>query len=494
MNNQYSEQQTNNAVSQLANNLLGNADNLNKLTKKSDGTAKTIEEIEEEFLISAISSPKPTGSESASGTLPPEIIDKREYNRQLEEYQRLLKELKTIKELIDKYQSIREKELLDRLSRKNELIAKGYSDRDIERLKIWDLLDQEIPDLNAKKRIGVTNILYTCGEGREKVGGSNDLIIFLKPQHENLPRAPPRVNFSNNIVGRHSQKSYKSYKEYYEQIVRNFLVQNGKFNHDAYVLVKSDNSMSGDSAGIGFYLALHSLVNRIPLPRNLGSTGTVEGQKGYQRFNPGYVTSDPEENWFDNFPDDLTEKIKQVEFVSFTSEIPLALERILNPGMAPRNVPIPPEPQTMEIQATPEQFFALVADNMIGRQETKKVDENTWESERTIPNPELGEIYQVTAKKRAVEQSRITNEQKITEIEKEIAGHKQAKANEEVILENVNRQIEENRQNPNQNPDQNLEADKQAVSQRIAELSAKIASSEEEIANLRQNQQELIKE
>ncbi|KLL02981.1 MAG: hypothetical protein MRECE_34c008 [Mycoplasmataceae bacterium CE_OT135] len=286
---------------------MGNADNLNKLTKKSDGTAKTIEEIEEEFLISAISPPKPTGSGSVGGTLPPEIIDKvwdelrpwieeylkdlnksildharekfrrdienwlrwqqREYNRQLEEYQRLLKELRTIKELIDKYQSIREKELLDRLSRRNELIAKGYSDRDIELIKKWDLLDQEIPDLNAEKRIGATNILYTQGEGQNKIGGSCDLIIFLKPQSEKLPRAPPKINFSIDLG---------EYQNYYKEIIHSFLNQKEKFNqNDVYVLVRVLNSARGDSAGIAFYLTLHSLINQIPLPRNLGSTGTL---------------------------------------------------------------------------------------------------------------------------------------------------------------------------------------------------------------------------
>src|SRR2546423_14040086 len=45
-------QQTQSAVLQLASNLLGNTNNLNQLTKKPDGTAKTIQEIEEEFLIS----------------------------------------------------------------------------------------------------------------------------------------------------------------------------------------------------------------------------------------------------------------------------------------------------------------------------------------------------------------------------------------------------------------------------------------------------------
>ncbi|RHZ36025.1 hypothetical protein [endosymbiont GvMRE of Glomus versiforme] len=102
---------------------------------------------------------------------------------------------------------------------------------------------------------------------------------------------------------------------------------------------------------------------------------------------------------------------------------------------------------------------------------------------------------EAAAKRETVEQSK-NNEQRIIEIEKEIEGYKQAKTNEEVILENINRKIEENQRNPNQNPEQNLEAEKQEIIKRIDELNVKITTSEAEIANLRQNQsnQELIKE
>jgi len=42
------------------------------------------------------------------------------------------------------------------------------------------------------------------------------------------------------------------------------------------------------------------------------------------------------------------------------------LEKILNPGMVPKNIPASPQ-TALEFQATPEQFFALIADNMMGR-------------------------------------------------------------------------------------------------------------------------------
>jgi len=67
-------QQTNNVVLQLVNNLFENTNNLNQLTKKPDGTGKTIQEIEEEFLISAFN-PNQSGI-SVSKTISPEVIER----------------------------------------------------------------------------------------------------------------------------------------------------------------------------------------------------------------------------------------------------------------------------------------------------------------------------------------------------------------------------------------------------------------------------------
>jgi predicted ATP-dependent protease len=64
-------------------------------------------------------------------------------------------------------------------------------------------------------------------------------------------------------------------REGYKQFVRDYLTEKGKFDYDAYCLIRTDSSMKGPSAGIAYYLALYSLINRAPLPRNLGSTGTV---------------------------------------------------------------------------------------------------------------------------------------------------------------------------------------------------------------------------
>lgn len=372
-------QQTQSAVLQLASNLLGNPNNLNQLTKKPGGGTKTIQEIEEEFLISAFQpGQSPVGGVDES--LPPEIIERiwwelrpwieeylrdpnqsildharekfrrdvenwlkwqqREHNRQLEEYQKRLQELKRIEDLIAEYQKIREQELLDKISRKKELHSKGYVDRDIEKLKEWNLItpDQEIPDLTAEKRVGATNILYTQGEEPNRIGGSCDLIIFLKPNNNQAIN----INFAID---------FGEYKNYYEQIIRNSLRERGKTNNDAYVLVRELTSARGDSAGIAFYLTLYSLTNRIPLPRNLGSTGTVYGTKmgaigGLNRKLEYNVKKEKsidifilsEENKrdenhhdqsFEHIPNNTQNKIKQVHFVSQVYQIEVALQEIL---------------------------------------------------------------------------------------------------------------------------------------------------------------------
>ncbi|CAG8561845.1 9540_t:CDS:2, partial [Ambispora leptoticha] len=263
-------QQTQSAVLQLASNLLGNANNLNQLTKKPGGDTKTIQEIEEEFLISAFN-PNQSPVGGISGTLPPE------------------------------------EELLEKISRKSEL---------------------QIPDLTAEKRIGATNILYTSGNEPNRIGGSCDLIIFLKPNNNQKAN----VNFAIDLG---------EYKDYYKQIIRNFLNEKGKNNNDAYVLVRELTSARGDSAGIAFYLTLHSLINRIPLPRNLGSTGTVYGTKtgaigGLNRkleYNDGKKVRHKYPQWdaYENvdFSPLFKEKVKQIHFTCSTNQIEIALQEIL---------------------------------------------------------------------------------------------------------------------------------------------------------------------
>ena len=171
------------------------------------------------------------------------------------------------------------------------------------------------------------------------------------------------------------------------------LQEKGKPDNDVYCLTRISGSVRGDSAGIAHYLALYSLLHRVPLPRNLGSTGAIEGQKvgaiGGLKFKLGANTvkkkpintfilsvenknneprlnnSYPNEDSYEHIHSSIKKKIKQVEFVRFTNEIPLALERILNPEMKSRNIPVPEkhEAKAAEIQATPEQLLAFMFDS-----------------------------------------------------------------------------------------------------------------------------------
>jgi len=387
-------QQTQQAVLQLASNLLGNADNLNQLIRKPDGSVKPIQEIEEEFLISIFSQTKSPISD-ISGNLSPEIIEKiwwelrpwieeylkdlnksildhgqekflhdlekwlkwqqKEYQHQLEEYRKRFQELKKIEDLIAEYQKIREKEFLEKTGRRKELVQKGYSDRDIEKLKEWDLLkpEQEIPDLVAEKRIGATNILWTSEQQFGKIGGSSDLVVFLKPKLGENPRIEGNFDQNNSqiVINFSTQIAYND-KESYKQFIRDFLIEKGKSNYDVYCLIRTDASMSGDSAGIAFYLALHSLINQTPLPRNLGSTGTVferpkvgaigglnlklEWNVKKEKSINIFILSEnnkkcewaSEQSW-EHISSQIKEKIKQVHFVSNVDQIKTALQEIL---------------------------------------------------------------------------------------------------------------------------------------------------------------------
>lgn len=396
-------QKTNVAVLQLANNLLDNADNLNQLTRKSNGATKTIQEIEEEFLISAFN---PNQSNNfINQSLPSEVIEKiwwelrpwieeylkdlnksilehaqekfrrdvenwikwqnRKYNRQTEEYWKRLQELKKIEDLIAEYQKIREKELLDKINRKKELIEKGYSDRDIEKLKEWDLLDQEIPDLNSESRIGATNILWTSEREWGKIGGSSDLIVFLKPKLGKNSRVESNIEQNNSeaVINFSTQIAYGD-KEGYRKFVRDYLKEKGKNNYDAYCLIRTDSSMSGPSAGIAYYLAFYSLINQVSLPRNLGSTGTIFekpkvgaigglnlkleynvkkekpidtyilseenwNKESYQKSNNGRCLRESSSSYYDLISSHVKERVKQVHFVNNVLQIEIALQEIL---------------------------------------------------------------------------------------------------------------------------------------------------------------------
>jgi hypothetical protein len=221
----------------------------------------------------------------------------------------------------------------------------------------------------------------------------------LKPKTDKRdPQIEGNINQKNpKMVINFSAEIARDDKEDYKTFIRNFLVEKERFDNDVYCLIRTSASMRGPSAGIAYYLALYSLVNQIPLPRNLGSTGTIKGQKvgaigGLDLKLEYNAKKNPPINTFilseenrkdrirsqsyEDIPSYIKEKIKQVEFVRLTNEIPMALERILNPGMRaqPRNIPVPekPEPKVAEIRATPEQLLAFVFDYRFSRVDKQK--------------------------------------------------------------------------------------------------------------------------
>ncbi|MEG7979229.1 MAG: hypothetical protein NY202_05030 [Mollicutes bacterium UO1] len=220
------------------------------------------------------------------------------------------------------------------------------------------------------------------------------------------------INFSAQIAS--------DDKEGYKQFVQDYLAEKGKFDYDAYCLIRTDSSMSGPSAGIAYYLAFYSLINQVPLPRNLGSTGTVferpkvgaiggldlklgynvghniekenpiniyilcEGNRNKeacQRLLGGRYYEGGASSYYDLASSQIKEKIKQVHFVSQVSQIEIALQEILKnpdeklvhscgkkeiPEKKPEKDEEPREPPDKEpqedISITSEQLLSLIAE------------------------------------------------------------------------------------------------------------------------------------
>ncbi|CAH1756396.1 12199_t:CDS:2 [Entrophospora sp. SA101] len=149
-------QQVREAASQLVGNILDNQSNFNQLTTNPDGTRRNIDDVEEIFLSSG------GGNQSSqiTNSLSPAVLEQSWYelrpfiiaclqnlNQSLieKEYLRAIQELKTIKELFEKYSQIR-----------NNLVIN-------------------------KKRIGITNALSAIS------GLSRELLLFLKPSNNQSP-------------------------------------------------------------------------------------------------------------------------------------------------------------------------------------------------------------------------------------------------------------------------------------------------------------------
>ncbi|CAG8840933.1 36665_t:CDS:2, partial [Racocetra persica] len=176
-------QQVREAASQLVGSILDNQNNFNQLTTNPDGSARNIDDIEEIFLSGGVSQ-TPQSPTQITGSLSFEVIEQTWYElrvfinaglqnpnqslienarlrirNDIEKWLRALQELKTIRELFEKYCQIRTDLVINKVNKSQELISKGYSEKDVEQLKEWGLLEQDFPNLFDKKRIGATNTL-----------------------------------------------------------------------------------------------------------------------------------------------------------------------------------------------------------------------------------------------------------------------------------------------------------------------------------------------
>nr|CAG8433665.1 12627_t:CDS:2 [Entrophospora candida] len=144
-------QQVREAASQLIGSILDNQNSFNELTTNSNGTKRDIDEIEEVFLSNSLSpSPDVPVPIKVPNSLSPEIIeqswyelrifltagkDRGDYNKLLEKYLQIIKEVKTVQELFKEYIKARNDLIINQVDRSKELIAKGYSELDIVQLK-----------------------------------------------------------------------------------------------------------------------------------------------------------------------------------------------------------------------------------------------------------------------------------------------------------------------------------------------------------------------
>nr|CAG8433666.1 12628_t:CDS:1 [Entrophospora candida] len=214
-------------------------------------------------------------------------------------------------------------------------------------------------------------------------------MIFLKPsksQSSTVYFPPDKIE----------QAQQNSVRKIVEDLIKNSSTRLEEVkNYDVYILrVNSSHEGAGPSSGVAHYLALYSALNKIPLPKNLASTATIEGQEvgaigGLQHKLAASVgkgintfilakkneSSQNKEESFDDTPTRVVEKIKQVHFISQVSQIETALLEIMtepdkhvfhscgaNPPEKPRRDPGnngPNNPPNPNSSITPDQLLSL---------------------------------------------------------------------------------------------------------------------------------------
>ncbi|CAI2192719.1 4767_t:CDS:2, partial [Funneliformis geosporum] len=367
-------QQVREVTSQLVGNILDNQNNFSQLTTNPNGARRNIDEIEEIFLSGSLNQQP----QSPTTPAPTQITNSLSFEL-LEEHLKLIQGLKTIRELFEKYSQIRTNLVINKVDRSKELIGKGYSDIDVAQLKDTITTDRRTGKVLSKKITG---------------GSSRKLLLFLKPSknHSSTVYFPP-------------DKIEKAQQNSVRKVIKSLLEnQSAKLeriqNYDIYILrVDSSHDGAGPSSGVAHYLALYSALNKVPLPSNLASTGTIKGTKvgaigGLQHKLEASVEngidifilshknkkSTNQEESFDDTPHNVENKIKQVHFISQVDQIEIALNEILdntvkekvhicNKDKTPDEQPEKPEqreppekPEQPNSKITSEQLLSLITE------------------------------------------------------------------------------------------------------------------------------------
>ncbi|CAG8640021.1 4673_t:CDS:2, partial [Ambispora gerdemannii] len=401
-------QQVREAASQLVGSILDNQNNFNQLTTNPDGSRRDIDEIEEVFLLGSLNrsphSPTTPAPNQITSSLSFEVIEQTWYelrvfilaglqnpnqslidnarlrikndieNELLDEYLKVIQELKTIKELFEKYTQIRTDLVINKVSRKDELIFKGYSEKDVEKLTEWGLLEQDFSNLFDEKRIGVTNTLS----------------VYFP---ENI--IEEQRNSVRQLIELLLDKSEKLGKEVYKNDI--YILRVGSRDREG--------TISGPSSGIAHYLALYSALNNL-----LAQLRVIKLNKEGKEVCHKY----PEIDSYEDIKSPLLQKkVKQVHFISQVDQIGVALQEILKEPEKkithscgkdeipekkpekpePREPPQKPEKPNSEI--TSEQLLSLATELSIRE---KGDSRDFWEklSSSIQKNPNYQKTFQET--------------------------------------------------------------------------------------------------
>lgn len=155
-----------------------------------------------------------------------------------------------------------------------DFVKKGYSDKDIKKLRDWGFEASEVPDLKGKKRRGVVNTLAVAGETEK---GSCSQLVILKKESSHATRKEPewtKIKQSDHFADTSNETVIRF-------AIAKVIEQGYNWKYDVYVLQANSNAItSGPSAGSGVYMAfLSACYSDCAIPKNLAITGELRTEK-----------------------------------------------------------------------------------------------------------------------------------------------------------------------------------------------------------------------